>query len=296
MNPTSDPLVSIILPVHNGGLQLAVAVHSIVAQTLRDWELIVIDDGSSDGAIEDLRRDLGDSRLVISGDSRNVGLSARLNEGVSMARGRYIARMDHDDIAHPDRLRLQVDLMTRQTDVDLCGARCVAMDEVGSIIGALPQALTHEEICAQPWMGLHLAHPTWLGKAEWFRKNRYREPGPFRCEDQELLLRSYANSRFAAVSKSLLSYRVRKRQHFSTIFKTRRALAEAQVQRFWRHGPRNWAALSILVAASRIAADGMRVLTGGLAPVKVGAEPGEIAEWSTIIADLQICVGNSAKR
>jgi glycosyltransferase involved in cell wall biosynthesis len=274
-----------VLPVFNGGRELGLAVESILAQSFVDWELLVIDDGSVDGAAARLDA-IGDPRIRVFRDSRNLGLAARLNQGVSIARGRYIARMDHDDVAHQDRLAHQVAFLEREPGVDLCGACCVAMDEREQVIGALPAALTHEQICARPWRGFHLAHPTWLGRTDWFRRNPYRDPGPFRCEDQELLLRTYTTSRFAAVPEALLSYRVRGGPKFSTLVRTRASLAREQWTHFSQHRAPGTAALSLLVAAARITMDAARSLTGGRAPVRRKISPDEEREWEAIIKNL----------
>ena len=281
----SAPTVSVILPVFNGGDELRLAVASIHAQSFADWELILLDDGSKDGGVERLGVS-ADPRLRIVRDGQNRGLSARLNQGVALARGRYIARMDHDDIAHPDRLSRQVEFLDGAPDVDLCGTRCVAMDEGGAIIGALPVALTHEQICARPWRSFHLAHPTWMGRAGWFRDHPYTDPGPYRCEDQDLLLRTYLSSRFAALPEALLAYRVRANPRLSVLAKTRVALAREQVRHFWAAGSRSWAALSVLSAALRIGLDTVRAVTGGRAPVRREAEAEEIAEWTAIVEGL----------
>lgn len=116
-----NPDVSVIMPVRDGGRFLAGAVRSILAQSLHSLELIVVDDHSDDDAPLALDRD--DARLrVISHPGR--GVSAAFNAGLQQARGRYIARMDADDIALPDRLHVQAGFLDARPDLDLCGA-CV---------------------------------------------------------------------------------------------------------------------------------------------------------------------------
>lgn len=282
----SAPTVSVILPVFNGGEELRLAVASIHAQSFADWELILLDDGSKDGALERLGVS-ADPRLRIVRDGQNRGLSARLNQGVALARGRYIARMDHDDIAHPDRLSRQVEFLDGAPDVDLCGTRCVAMDEDGAIIGALPVALTHEQICARPWRGFHLAHPTWMGRAGWFRDHPYTDPGPYRCEDQDLLLRTYLSSRFAALPEALLAYRVRANPRLSVLAKTRVALAREQWAHFLSQGAVAKGILSLALAAVRIGSDTIRNATGSRAPVRADTSLAERQEWSRIVDRLR---------
>jgi glycosyltransferase involved in cell wall biosynthesis len=115
------PDVSVIMPVRDGGGYLPEAVDSILAQDHRNMELILVNDHSKDGAIDRLRRD--DPRLSVM-NSRGRGVSAAFNSGIAVARGRYIARMDADDIALPQRISRQLAYLDRHPRVDICGA-CV---------------------------------------------------------------------------------------------------------------------------------------------------------------------------
>lgn len=199
------PVVSIVLPVYNAGAVLPFALESIFRQTLREWELILIDDGSTDNCMADFS--FPDSRIRLVQDGRNVGLAARLNQGIDLARGRYLARMDQDDVAYPGRLEAQVKFLDEHPEIDLVATRALLFRDDGSVIGLSPFRRTHEEICASPWRGFFLPHPSWMGKIEWFRRYRYRIPEVVRAEDQDLLLRSYRASRFACLPEVLLGYR-----------------------------------------------------------------------------------------
>lgn len=123
----SDPIVSVIMSVYNGARDVSVAVRSILAQTLEDFEFIAIDNGSfkddTREVLDGLARSTSDERLKIVHIDKNEGLAPALNHAISMARGRYIARIDHDDIAKPDRLAKQVAFMTANPDYGLLGTR-----------------------------------------------------------------------------------------------------------------------------------------------------------------------------
>jgi len=201
-----EPLVSVILPVYNGGGLLVAGVKSIVNQTYQNWELVIMDDGSTDGGLA-LVRELNDPRIRIYSDGVNKGLSRRLNEAVSKTEGKYIARMDADDIAFPDRLEKQVLFLEKNKDIDLVGCRAVVFKDRGEIIGLLPFALDHRSLTAQVWRNIPLPHPTWMGKASWFKDNLYADPEVRRSEDQELLLRTHSFSRFACLPDVLFGYR-----------------------------------------------------------------------------------------
>ncbi|GAA6212668.1 hypothetical protein NBRC116602_24090 [Hyphomicrobiales bacterium 4NK60-0047b] len=205
-NSKITPLVSVILPAYNGGKELSLAIQSIEQQTYQNWELILMDDGSTDGSLE-LMESLTDPRIKLFSDGVNKGLSQRLNEAVSKTKGQYIARMDADDIAFPKRLETQVNFLEKNKDIDLVGCRAVAFRENGKIIGLLPFASDHISMTAQVWRNIPLPHPTWMGKASWFKENPYADPEVRRSEDQELLLRTHSFSRFACLPDVLFGYR-----------------------------------------------------------------------------------------
>lgn len=142
---------------------------------------------------------LADSRIIILQDGLNKGLAVRLNQAISLSKGNYFARMDHDDVFHPARLAMQVDFLDTHPEDDLLATHCVTIDEYDRLIGSLPLAVQHSTICARPWQGFFMPHPTWMGRTEWFRRNPYAEPAPYCCEDQELLLRTYKSCCFAVL-------------------------------------------------------------------------------------------------
>lgn len=248
------PLVTIGMPIYNAGSDLRLAVASILQQTFPDWELIIIDDGSSDGAADGIR-DICDSRIRILRDGLNRGLAARLNEAIDLARGRYFARMDQDDISYPERFARQLAMLQQNPHLDLVGVCCLAISADDELVGALPFALTHEEISATPWKGFYLAHPTWMGRTEWFRQHRYAIPGPYFCEDQELLLRTYHNSQFATVPEILFAYRVRSRIDWNKSYWTRKAILRIQLRHFLSMRQWHFVVLSALMFVTRVTMD-----------------------------------------
>jgi glycosyltransferase involved in cell wall biosynthesis len=197
--------VSIGLPVYNCAVTLDAAVRSILNQTFRDWELLLIDDGSTDETVR-LARSYADQRIRVFEDDKHLGLAARLNQAVSLGRGRYFARMDGDDVSYPERLALQVEYLEGHPEIDLLGGGILIVGRCGEALGTRESRTTHEQICGRPWAGFYLAHPTWVGRMEWFREHPYR-PQAVRCEDQDLLLRTYENSHFAALPEIVLGYR-----------------------------------------------------------------------------------------
>ncbi len=203
----TSPLVTIGLPVRNGEATLSVALASLLAQTFRDWELIVLDDGSTDRSFEVAQRvTRPDSRVRLIRRGTSLGLAGRLNEIVRCARGELFARMDADDVAYPDRLARQVAFLRENPLIDLVGSAMMIFKSGGEVRGIRRGAASHDAICAQPERGFRLFHPAWLGRTAWFRQHPYSVTAR-RCEDQELLYRTHRTSRFANVGEPLMGYR-----------------------------------------------------------------------------------------
>lgn len=228
---SENPLISIGMPIYNAGNFLREAVLSIVSQTYTNWELLIIDDGSTDGSVETIL-DIDDSRIHIIKDSVNKGLANRLNEAIEMAKGQFFARMDQDDIALPERFSMQIHELLNDPKLDVVSTRVLTINSKNKVVGSLPFVKSHQQISARPWMGFYMPHPTWMGKIEWFRNNRYASPAPYFCEDQELLLRTYRYSIFASIDYVLLHYRVRDTLNLKKAFKTRAALLGCQLRAF----------------------------------------------------------------
>ena len=258
--PESPPLVSVILPVFNGGDYLVTAVKSIIHQTYTHWELIIIDDGSTDNAIKNLASVI-DSRIRILSDGLNKGLASRLNEAVKIATGVYIARMDADDVCFPTRLAEQVEFLDTHPTIDLVGCRAVVFKSAEKIIGLLPFRDSHAQLCAQPWRNIPLPHPTWMGRRHWFSAHPYRLPEVRRAEDQELLLRCYPASTFACIDKVLLGYRQGPFKLWRTVT-ARNSLLIAQLKLFKHRGEGRHAILATLAYFIKTAVDFTSAIPG----------------------------------
>lgn len=128
------PIVSVIMGVYNAGdgRRLEQAVQSILAQTLQDWELIICDDGSTDGTLARLEAlSVCDERIKVISNGTNRQLAATLNRCIDCARGRYIARMDDDDVSHPQRLEKQLRFMEEHSEISFCGTAAQYFSDEG---------------------------------------------------------------------------------------------------------------------------------------------------------------------
>lgn len=134
----TKPLVSILMSVHNGESTVGESIDSILAQTFGDWELILVDDGSSDGSLAVLRRYAAqDGRIRVIESETNRGLPAALNLAAGKSVGRYLARQDADDISLPDRLQRQVETMAANPDVAALGTMGYFIDTDGDTLNPI---------------------------------------------------------------------------------------------------------------------------------------------------------------
>ncbi|MGA9356210.1 MAG: glycosyltransferase [Terriglobales bacterium] len=205
------PLITIGMTVRNCAPTIGPAIASLIGQTFRNWELLIIDDGSGDDTMA-VARSFNDPRVfaISTGevilDRGYYGVPVRLNQAVALARGKYFARMDGDDIAYPERLEKQVHFLDLHPEIDLLATAVIVFRENGRLIGHRPTPNLHADICKRPHAGFPMPHPTWMGRTEWFRNNPYRADA-HRMEDKELLFRTHARSRFACLNEPLLAYR-----------------------------------------------------------------------------------------
>ena len=128
-----SPLVSIVLPVYNGERYLAASLDSVLAQTYQNWELVIINDGSTDGT-ENLILNYPDKRIKYLPNDSNKGIIFSLNRGLQESKGVYIARLDADDIALPNRFEKQVEFLSENTDYALCGSYFQTIDSNGRLL------------------------------------------------------------------------------------------------------------------------------------------------------------------
>jgi glycosyltransferase involved in cell wall biosynthesis len=202
----SAPLVSVVLPVYDSETWLEASIASVLGQTLRDLELILIDDGSTDGSariIERLAR--CDGRVRVERHATNLGLIPSLNHGLEAAGGRFVARMDADDVCRPDRLARQVEFLEAHPEIFLVGTDAVLIDARGREFDRTWRATAPDRIAALLPRRNEITHPTIV-----FRRDpslRYREKMLF-TEDYDLYLRLLSRgARLANLPLPLLRYR-----------------------------------------------------------------------------------------
>lgn len=201
----SSVQISILMPVYNCALYLAEAIDSILNQTFTDFELIVLDDGSTDGSAE-IAKSYNDSRIVYHCNEKNLGLANNLNVGLRMAKGKYIARMDGDDISLSERLQTQYDFLESHPDIDLCscGLQMFGTEDTVWVRESNPEAVKITMMFYSP-----VLHASSVWRREAFEKhNLYYDQNAFPAEDYDLWARAIFHCRLANIPQVLYKYRI----------------------------------------------------------------------------------------
>jgi glycosyltransferase involved in cell wall biosynthesis len=192
------------LPFYNNEDTLADAIRSVFAQSFQDWELILLDDGSQDRSLE-IAMSVDDPRVRVISDAANKGLPTRLNQITDLAKGQYLARMDADDIMHPDRLEEQVLRLDQCPKVDVVGSAIYSIDDsyvVQGVRGNHPQQTTPRSTLAHGVM----VHVTAIARRQWFAQHPYNE-SLRRSQDRDLWCRTCFDSNFSVIPNPLMFVR-----------------------------------------------------------------------------------------
>lgn len=200
------PVVSVVIPIFNRERYLAQAMDSILAQTLTDFELLMVDDGSSDSSCEIVRA-YTDPRIRLIRHERNRGVAAARNTGITEARGRYLAFLDSDDVAYPDRLQRQVEFLDRHPDYAAVGAWIDWMDEDGRPLGRIQRkAVAWDDIAAQRLFRPAIQNGAAMARTRILK--RYRHDERFRVgEDFHLWARIASDHKMANLPRVLVRCR-----------------------------------------------------------------------------------------
>lgn len=203
--------VSVIMPVYNGEAYLKVAVDSILSQSMTDFELIIIDDCSTD-LTASIINSYTDERIIYKRNEHNMGVAKSLNKGLLLAKGEYIARMDADDISLPNRFQVQVDFMDNNQDVGVCGTDIMIFgDGVQNEVHHF--STHHDDLCIDLIFNTALAHPTIMIRKSILIDNEISyDPSYETAEDYKLYIDLSKVSKISCLPQILLRYRVHKSQ------------------------------------------------------------------------------------
>jgi len=197
--------ISVVMPVYNGEKYLSEAIESVLNQTFGDFEFIIINDGSTDRT-EDIILSYADPRIVYVKNEENLQIARTLNKGIILVKGKYIARMDADDISLPERFGKQIAFMEANRDVDICGAW---IQFFGHKDNVWQTEKNHESIKTELLFGCPMAHPTFMAKREVFQDHKYED---VYSEDYALWVMLIDKFQFANIQEVLLKYRAHSHQ------------------------------------------------------------------------------------
>lgn len=197
LNTNHAPLVTIAIPIYNAERYLRYAIQSCINQSYQNWELLLMCDGSTD-ASNSIATEMAtdDSRIQVVCDDANKGLVYRLNQSIKLAKGKYYARMDADDIMAVNRIEEEVKFLEVHPNVDVVGSSMMMIDGESRIIGSSLRTASSMFV-----------HPSVLGKTSWFLANSYDETA-LRAEDFDLWNRTRRFSTFANIEHPLMFYRI----------------------------------------------------------------------------------------
>lgn len=214
------PEISVVMSVFNGEMYLRGAIESILNQTFADFEFIIFDDRSTDQSVS-IIDSYQDNRIKLIKNTINKGLTLNLIDGLNRAKGKYIARMDADDICFQNRFEKQLDFMEKNPEISILGSSVIFFDETGrEVIGKQP--VLHEEIIIELLLGFTLLHPSVMMRTSDLKKYQLTYNDHFRySQDFELWVRA---SRFLRLH-NLIEPLLKMREH---PFKVSRSLKPKQ--------------------------------------------------------------------
>lgn len=233
----STPMISVVMPVHNNAGYLVESVESVLSQTFKDFEFLIIDDGSTDGSGQQIREfEAADARVNVFRQA-NQGIAATLNRGIRAARGRYVARIDADDRMLPVRLERQLSAMQADPALVLLGSAYREIGADGKPGAVCIPPLSDAAVCWRLLFQNALAHP-----AVMLRRNALLESGleydeAVIAEDYDLWSKLSEHGQVRNLCEPLLEYRIHSEQSTQ---RKRNSVAESAVQiarrNLWRLG------------------------------------------------------------
>ena len=204
-----QPLVSVVMPVYNAGDYLVEAINSIRKQTFKNWEMVCVDDGSNDKSYELLKKFAKrDSRIRIYRFHKNKGLATALNYGLRKTKGKYLARMDADDISLPQRLEIQLNYLEKNPQVVAVGSQVECVNEKGQFIGYKKFPTESDKIYKMMGSMMAIQHPTLLTYTKTIKKCLYSNHTT--AEDVSMFFKLLQYGDFLNTKEVLFKYRIRK--------------------------------------------------------------------------------------
>ncbi|MFD0940101.1 glycosyltransferase family 2 protein [Pedobacter boryungensis] len=198
--------VTVLMPVFNSELYLRNSISSILNQSFTNFELIIINDGSTDES-DNIIRSFNDSRINYVNNPSNKGIVAVLNEGLNLSNGKYIARMDADDIATPHRLKIQLQFLKANPEYKLCGTYALKMNEYGEKSSKIRPPKQYANIKVSQLFKNSFIHPSVMADASIIKSFGYKEEYKY-AEDYFLFSEIIMHHKAINIADIGLYYRV----------------------------------------------------------------------------------------
>lgn len=203
------PLISVVIPVFNAEPFLNKAIESILNQTLRDIEIIIINDASTDKSLQIINKfKKKDKRIRLINNRKNIQMSKSINLGIKKAKTDFIARMDQDDIALPNRLDIQYSFLKSHPNIAIVGSDIITINDSGDSIGKRTYPTSSKKLKEVMFRYSPFAHPTVMFRKKVFTKLGGFNPQMVPCEDTDLWFRLGKDYEFASIPIFLLKYRI----------------------------------------------------------------------------------------
>jgi len=205
----SHPKITVLLPVYNGDKYLRESIESILKQTFNNFELIIINDGSTDNSLK-IAKSFNDPRIKIINNKKNLGIIKSLNIGLSQAKGKYIARLDADDISLKNRLETQYSFLEKNKDIILIGGWAEIINDKGEYIRKKTPVTSFEQI---KYWAMFIGNP-FIHSSVFFRKDNIKSIGGYshnykHVEDYDLYLRLIKNGyKIINLPEIFIKYRI----------------------------------------------------------------------------------------
>lgn len=203
----NKPIISVIMSVRNGEKYVADSIRSMLNQSFKDFEFIILNDASIDNTLKIINK-IKDKRLKVISNSRKKGLTKSLNICLKICKGKYIARMDHDDIARPDRFQKQISFLEQNPKVGVVGSWVEIIDSWGKSKGLLKFPKSQKTILNKIFLYNPIRHSTVMFRKELVNKYGFYDANLDGAEDYDLWLRFSRHTKIANINIPLVKYRI----------------------------------------------------------------------------------------
>jgi len=224
----NEPLVSVIMPAYNAEEYIEESILSVINQTYQNWELLIINDGSTDQTLTIAQKFIDkDSRIRLMDNEKNKGLIITRNIGLNNVHGKYIANLDSDDIAMPERLKRQVAFLEKNKDYALIGAACIQIDFEGKKIATVERNIANSHLKSLLLFSNYFINSTVMLRATDVQSIRYQN-GFAPAEDYQLFSQIAEYSKIGNLSDCLVKYRIHD-QNISSLKETEQQIAISSI-------------------------------------------------------------------